>query len=81
MGNISISDQCLHADSSHCTVPVYFNVYVYICKCINIIIIIILSVYLVIVNDRLMVVAWLRLGNKCCWIVSLQFILQITELF
>lgn len=35
--------QCLHADSSRCTVAVYFNVYMYICKCIIINIIIALE--------------------------------------
>lgn len=80
MSNKSICDPCLRADSCHCTAPVHFNGYVYICKCININIIMV-SVYLVIGNDRLMVVAWLRLVNQCCWTVSLQLILHFAELF
>lgn len=44
--------QSLHADSSHCTVAVYFDVYMYICKCIIINIIIVSEpVFLVWVND------------------------------
>lgn len=45
----------LHDDSSYCTVAVYFYVYMYICKCINNNVIILLEpVFLVVVNDRAM---------------------------
>lgn len=68
--------QCLHADSSHCTVAVLFNVFMYICKCIIINIIVVLEpVSLVLVTDRLVLLA-----NK----VLAQFIshlLMISKIF
>lgn len=36
---------CLHVDVSHCTVAVYFNVYMHICKCIIINIIIVMELW------------------------------------
>lgn len=58
--------KCLHADSSHCIVDMYFNVYMYICKSIFINIIVLEPAFLVLVNDRLVLGEWLRVVNQCC---------------
>lgn len=67
---------CLHAVLSHCTAAVYFNMYMHICKCIIINIIIVMglwSFWFEFTTDECWHQRWV---NQCCFIaVPISYIL------